>query len=115
LKERVRGEKERPLQVDSLSSPLIEGSSMKREISHELSIWLQYLLIAFVAETLAFVSFFPRCDNCAFQMSALIRNMWEEYEQPRLLTWLIIFLVLSGVRFLVVNFTRRETAPNQDT
>lgn len=82
---------------------------MRREIRREINTWVQYLVIAFVAETLAFISFFPRCDNCAFQVSALIRNMWEQYEQPRILTWLVIFLLLSGIRLLIIYFTRRGT------
>jgi hypothetical protein len=72
---------------------------MRDEIKSELKVWAQYLVIAFVAEVMAFVAFFPDCDGCAYQVSALISNVFEEYERPRLRAWFAIFMVLSAVRF----------------
>ncbi len=82
---------------------------MRQETKRELSTWAQYLIIAFIAESLAFVAFFPKCNGCAYQLSPLFSNMWEQYEQPRLRTWFVIFIVLTGVRFVVAYIMRRRT------
>jgi hypothetical protein len=81
---------------------------MSREIRGELRTWGQYFLIALVAELSAFTFFFHVPDDTSYQLSGFLRYLWETYEQPRIIPWLVVFLFISDLRFLIVYFTRRS-------
>ncbi len=66
----------------------------------ELKTWLGYFVIASMSEVGAFVVFLPHCEGCEYQLSTMLRNIFESYEQPRLRTWLLLFIGLSLVRFV---------------
>jgi hypothetical protein len=79
---------------------------MTKTVKQELIILIQYLVIAFIAEVGAFIGWVSRAAYERGEDYSLY-SIFLKYEEPRLLWWFIVFLLLSAVRLLTLSASRR--------
>lgn len=83
----------------------------KDRLKNELKVWLQYLTLSLLAIVFAYLLMAIKQSKASeddMHFDSLMRIMWAGY----LLPWLIIFIILSALRFLVLFLFSRPKKNN---
>ncbi len=83
---------------------------MRKELKRELSLSIQYFVMVFIASVAAFLGMLPGSGDGELAVTINLKEAWRNID-PYVKSVLIIFSMLSGVRFLVVSLVHSGRKP----